>query len=186
MKYIKVGTYTFPLNKPFHVVHRNLPSIETSTRIQGFYFLTDRRMVPLWSFVIRYKNMKKEKEIIDQVVQIAHLRINKIIKGFLCNEKSIIDLKGKLLERESIWFNNFIKELSKEELQKFQSIEAQAMRIEIENVKTSKEVNEKLEKTYIGESGEFLEFEYKGEKAEVTQEISEVKNNPLMRLVGNG
>ena len=181
MKYIKVGTYTFPLNKPFHIVHRNLTSKDFEP-VQGFYFLTDRRMVPLWSFYIRCRNMKEKKEIRDQVVQIAHLKINEIIKGFLCSRESMIDLKSELhfLEKERNWFNNFIKES-----QKFRSIEA--VGIEITNVNTSKEVNEKLKKTYINENGEFLKSEYKVDEAEVTQEISEVMNNPNhLQLVSNG
>ena len=197
MKYIRVGTYTFPLNKPFHIVHRNDEDKESEDfdvkRVyQNFYFLTDRKMLPLWSFFfstgtiyrMHGNNRKKIKEL---VIQAAHLKIKKIITNFLCGEKSTLNLKNILYSLEKNWLEEFVKELGKES-REFQNIER--IKVNIYNGNPPKEIIQHLEKTYLDENGKFLESEYRNRsrlKEEVTEDMTVTNPSPPnLKLVSNG
>ena len=197
MKYIRVGTYNFPLNKPFHIVHRNKENEDfDSQRVhQNFYFLSDRKMIALWSFFFSSNTIHRmqgnnRKEIRELVVQAVHLKIKKVITDFLCSKKSTLNLTNALYSLEKNWFKEFVKELGNKKSREFQKIER--LKINIYSDKPPKEIIQHLDKAYIDENGKFLESEYEQrskDKEAVTEEISLVKNNPSppdLKLVGNG
>ena len=194
MKYIKVGTYTFPLTKPFHVVYRS----RCANAERGFYLLIDRKIVPLWSFDTRYYTTEyinigenKREEVRDQVIKMAHLKIKEIIKSFLCGKEALLDLQNTLYSLGENWPNKFVKQLEKGSEKFRQSFEK--IEISIKNVKVSKKITKHLEKSYVDENGEFLESEYEARqktfKEETTEEITAVTDDPphsKLKLVSNG